>query len=210
MPAQAGIRLLKKCRPAAFAGVTVALLLLCALPARAGEFSYAPEGCEFRMEFPGEPYNSRRCAADDKSICREMTSYTKVFGLDATLNINVTCNPAEEGMYERYNGDVMQATLSAMLGQNQLEDYQTGYREFDAAKEAVLLGTGTTGNNNRILVAQLWIGHKSVFSVEAEIIGESPEADKMFGAIVDSIRHESWNKPGAPANAAPQDKKTEK
>lgn len=198
---------------------TALAALLLALPASAGEFAYAPEGCEFRLEFPGEPYNSRRCATDESSICREMTSYTKVFRLDATLNINVTCNPAEEKMYERYDGDVMQATLSAMLGKNQLDDYQTGYQEFDVAKEAVLLGTGPSGNNDRVLVAQLWIGHKSVFSVEAEIIGESPEADEMFSAILGSIRHESWNKAGgapkpaaaktgaSPApDAAPQDK----
>ena len=197
----------------AFAGMT--MLLFSALPATAADYAYAPEGCEFRMELPGEPSLSRKCSPDNPEICRDMTGYTKVFGMDATVNINITCNPAPPNMYEQYNGDVMQATMEAMMGKDQLADYQTGYQEFDVAKEAVLLGMGKTGNNDRVFVAQLWIGQKSVFTVEAELIGQkTDEADKMFADILHSIRHESWPKDGAAAvpdkpapDAAPQEKK---
>lgn len=207
----------------AFAGMTLLLISAFHASAAAENYAYAPDGCEFRMEFPGEPYNARKCSPDNPDICRDLTSFTKVFGMDATVNVNVSCNPAPPQMFEQYNADVMQATLSAMLGQSQLAEYQTAYQEFkDVAKEAVLLGMGTTGNSDRVYVAQLWIGHKSVFNVEAEVIGkQTPEADKMFAAILQSIRHESWPKPGektetaketpAPAaDAAPQDKKKEK
>lgn len=196
MPAQAGIRILKKCQSSAFAGVTVVLLLLCALPARADEFAYAPDGCEFRMEFPGEPYRSQRCNPDLPDQCHDVTTYTKVFGMDATLNFHVTCNPVEEGMYGKYTGDILQATLEAMVGRNHLEEYQTGYQEMDVAKQAVILGIGKTGDNEKVYIAQLWIGHKSTFTVEAELIGDETTtvADEMFANILHSIRHESWPK----------------
>ena len=214
MPAKAGIRLLKKCQTPAFAGVTALVLLYTCLPAAAEEYAYAPEGCEFRMELPGEPSLSRKCSPDNPEICRDMTGYTKVFGMDATINVSVTCNPAPPQMYDQYNGDVMQATMEAMMGKDQMADYETGYQEFDVAKEAVLLGIGKTGNSDRVFVAQLWIGRKSVFTVEAELIGQkTEESDKMFADILHSIRHESWPKGGeAPKeknspDAAPQDKK---
>jgi len=200
-----------------------ALVLFCTLPAfAADEHAYAPEDCEFRMEFPGAPFQARRCDPNNPTMCREMTSFTKVFGLDASLSINITCNKAETNMYERYNGDVMQTTLSAMLGRNHLDDYQTGYQEFDEAKQAVLLGTGQAGNSEKIFVAQLWIGHKSVLTVEAELIGSetTKESDTMFSDMLHSIRHEAWPKPGDSAesvaesarsdDAAPQGSKAEK
>ena len=116
-------------------------------------------------------------------------------------------------MYESYSGDVMQAPLAAIMGENQLEDYQTGYQEFDVAKQAVLMGMGTTGSSDKIFIAQLWIGHKSVLTVEAELVGGPlEEADKMFSDILHGIRHESWGKVGAPKKEAPPaaDKPVEK
>ena len=200
----------------AFAAMT--MLLFAVMPATAAEYAYAPDGCEFRMELPGEPYQSRKCSPDNPEICRDITSYTKVFGLDATVNVNITCNPAPDQMYEQYNGEIMQATMAAMMGKDKLADYQTGYQEFDVAKEAVLLGMGKTGNSERIFVAQLWIGHKSIFTMEAELIGQqTEEADKMYTGILHSVRHESWPKSTIPAkekgsetppdNAAPQEEK---
>lgn len=172
-------------------------LLLSSLPAAAGEYAYAPEGCEFRMEFPGDPYQSQRCNPDLPDQCHDVTTYTKVFGMDATLNFHVTCNPAEEGMFDKYTGDVLKVTLEAMVGNNHLDEYQTGYQELDAAKQAVILGIGKTGENEKVYIAQLWIGHKSTFTVEAELIGDqtTETADDMFTNILQSIRHESWKKP---------------
>jgi hypothetical protein len=184
------------------AAILVLAGALATAPVSAADYSYAPENCEFRMTFPGEPYKTRRCQADAPDVCRDMTSYTKVFGIDATVNVNVTCNKAEDKMYERYSGDVMQATLAAIMGENHLEDYQTGYQEFDVAKQAVLMGMGKTGSSDKIFIAQLWIGHKSVLSVEAELVGGPlEEADKMFSDILHSIRHESWKDGGPPEKA---------
>jgi len=190
------IRAKSEDRVRGYSFLALLFLLLSPLPASAGEYAYAPEGCEFRMEFPGEPYQSQRCNPDLPSECHDVTTYTKVFGMDATLNFHVTCNPAEEGMFDKYTGDVLQTTLEAMVGNNHLEEYQTGYQELDVAKQAVILGVGKAGGNEKVYIAQLWIGHKSAFTVEAELIGDqtTAAADDMFANILHSIRHESWEK----------------
>ena len=44
------------------------------------------------------------------------------------------------------------------------------------------------GRTSTIYIAQLWIGKKSAFSVEAEVIGEGvDDADKLFSDILRSI-----------------------
>ena len=185
----------------------VLALMLLSLPAQAEPFTYAPEDCEFALDLPEAPYKSRRCSTDDPEQCSELTSFTKVFGTDATVAITLSCNKAAEDMFTRYSGDVMKATLIAMLGQQGIENYETGFSEFKEAKQAILIGTGTEGRSEKIYTAQLWIGHKSLLTVEASLIGGPlPEADGLYAAILKSIRHVDW-----PANTpAPQQKSAEK
>ncbi len=169
------------------------LILIIAAPARADDHIFKPEGCEFSITFPGEPYETMRCDPDNPQKCIKKTSFTKVFGLDASVNFYVTCNPAEKDMYEHYSGDVMKATLAAMARGNGVEDFEAGFQQTDVAKEAVVLGTGKTGKSEKLYVSQLWIGHKSAFTVEAELIGEAlQESDTQFANILRSVTHESW------------------
>jgi hypothetical protein len=91
-----------------------------------------------------------------------------------------------------------------MLGHNKLDDYRTGFQQFDnVAKQATIMGTGKTGKSGKLYIAQLWIGHQSVFTVEGELIGnQEDDADQMFAAILKSIRHQSWKSPAEAAAAA--------
>jgi hypothetical protein len=156
-------------------------------------YHYAPPGCDFRIDFPGEPFQAKRCDPDDSSKCNAVTSFTHVFALDATVNFNVTCNPPEKNMYDHYSGEVMKETLIALVGKGKLDKYETDFQQFPEAKQASLLGTGKSGNSEKIYIAQLWIGHQSVFTVEGELIGEqTDDADKMFADILRSIRYKDW------------------
>ncbi|MCB9988916.1 MAG: hypothetical protein H6868_06230 [Rhodospirillales bacterium] len=167
----------------------VALLLLLPVSAQAEEFLYAPDDCEFAIVFPEEPYTAQRCDPENPDKCSKITSYTKVFGMAATVHFNVTCNPVTENMYDRYSGDIMRATLMAMAASNHLEHMETHYNEVDGAKNAILLGAGSTGSSEMIYSTHLWIGKKSVFTVEAELIGDQPpeEAEALFTDILRSI-----------------------
>ena len=148
------------------------------------------DDCEFQITFPGEPYTARRCNPENPDQCNKIYSYTKVFGtsgLDATVNYNVSCNPSDPGMYDRYSGPVMKGTLEAMVGKNNLEEFQSDYSQTDDYKRAIIVGSGKIASSDRIYSAQLWIGKKSVFTIEGEIIGYGgQDADIMFADIMAS------------------------
>ena len=119
--------------------------------------------------------------------------------MSASLNVSVVCNPAEKDMYERYSGDVMKTTLIAMAGRGKLEESETGYNEKPEFKMAYILGYGKKGEQDLIYNGQLWIGKKSVFSIEADIIGDYVDgADAMFATILQSAHIKV-----APAAATP-------
>ncbi len=169
----------------AFAGMT--LLLLSTSMAHA--YTFKPEGCEFSIEFPSEPFAAKKCDPAHPDDCHTITSFTKVFGMDATVDVTVTCNKADDKHYGEYTQEVMEQTLSALGAARQLDDYQTAWREDPLYKQAILLGSGSTGKSDKIYTSQLWIGHKSVFTMEAELIGNQlKEADDMFSGIIQSIQ----------------------
>lgn len=171
-------------------------LIIFSFPAYAEEEEksviYQPEGCEFAITFPDEPYSSQRCNPGNPTQCSDFTSFTKVFGIEATVNFTVSCYPANENMYEQYSEEVMQATLKAMLSDQNLDIVETDSQTLPYAKQAVALGTGRIGNSDRLFSAQLWIGKKSVYTIEAELVGKQLDiADEMFMDIIGSFQHES-------------------
>lgn len=182
------------------------LLVLLAVPAQAAPFVYAPEHCEFTITFPSEPFVGLKCNPENPKQCHETVSFTKVFDVTASLNLSVVCNPAEDKMYERYSGDVMKTTLIAMAGRGRLDEFETGFNDMKDAKMAYILGYGKKGEQDLIYNGQLWIGQKSVFSLEADIVGEYVDgADAMFAEILQSVQLK--NPPAAaatPPEATPQ------
>ena len=75
------------------------------------------------------------------------------------------------------------------LGVDEEHDFTPEYQIIPGkAKVASLSGSGKTGLNENIYVAELWIGRNSVFTIEAELIGEHHEsADQAFGSILQSV-----------------------
>ncbi len=189
MPAQAGIQSLVRLivRTPAFAGVT--LLLIFAPSALAGEpAAYSPEHCEFSVAFPEAPAVRQRCEKENNERCYDLASYTEVFQLSATVNFRVICNPSGEDLFKQYSGKIMEATLRSMTEPGIVKTFETNFREEKEYKQAGLVGEGKVGVTPTIYIAQLWIGHKSVMSVEAELIGEADEsADALFGEVLKSV-----------------------
>ncbi len=184
----------------------LALLVFVSSPALAEPFTYSPEGCEFTITFPSAPYETKKCNPDDPKQCHNVVTFTKVFDLSATLNLSVVCNPAEKDMFERYSGDVMKTTLIAMAGRGKLEEFETGYDEKPGVKMANLLGYGKKSDQDLIYNGQLWIGKKSMFSLEADITGDYVTgADEMFAQILQSVTFKEWQK-----NPPAKDQSTEK
>lgn len=184
-------------------------LLLIAMPARAEPFVYGPEGCEFTITFPSEPFIGRKCAPENPQQCHDIVSYTKVFDVTASLNLKVVCSPAEDKMYERYSGDVMKTTLIAMAGRGKLDEFETGFNDMKTFKMAYILGYGKKGEQDLIYNGQLFIGQTSVFSLEADIVGDYVDgADALFAEILQSVRLKE--QPAAPATKAQDAEKEDK
>ena len=166
------------------------LLLALSTPALAEENTYAPDFCEFAITFPDDPYTSRRCDGEDETRCYEQISYTKVFDMESTVNFRVICNPIDESVINSYSGEVMQATLRAMTQRSVVETFDTSFREEEHYKQAGLVGEGKSGKLATLYIAQLWIGKKSAFSVEAELIGNPAAApDELFSQILKSVKY---------------------
>lgn len=148
-----------------------------------------PEGCDFQITLPGEPYNTRRCDPENPDNCSRIITYTKTFGLDATVNFQVSCNPADPDTFGKFSTDVMNTTLLAMLGTDKLEEMKSDVYETEHFKQAMMVGTSKIADNDRLYTAQLWIGHNSIFTVEGEVIGfAGEEADRMFAEVISSAR----------------------
>lgn len=184
-------------------------LLLVTAPAAAEPFTYSPGNCEFTITFPSEPFVGQKCNPENPDQCHEVVSFTKVFDVKASLNLSVICNPAEDKMYERYSGDVMKTTLIAMAGRGKLEESETGFNEYPEYKMAYILGYGKKADQDLIYNGQLWIGKKSVFSMEADIAGDYVDgADAMFAEILHSVKLKT--PPAAEKTPEKAEDKTEK
>jgi hypothetical protein len=144
-------------------------------------------GCDFTITFPGEPTTARRCNAEDPLNCSRIISYTKVIGLEATINYNVSCNVIEEETFDRYTGEVLKATLDSMIGPGKTEEFQSDYADLGDYKQAIVIGNNKINETDSIYTAQIWVGKKSLFTVEGELIGfAGEEVDKQFADILAS------------------------
>ncbi|MEZ5813273.1 MAG: hypothetical protein R3E13_00865 [Alphaproteobacteria bacterium] len=152
--------------------------------------TYSPEPCEFSITFPDEPYTARRCEDEEMKRCFDLVSYTQVYELSSTVNFRVICNRVDADLYKDYSPQVMEATLRAMTKSNVIDEYNSEFREEEGYKQAGLAGSGKVGTMPTIYIAQLWIGKQSVFSLEAELIGQAHEAaDKLFSDILKSVHY---------------------
>lgn len=156
-------------------------------PAKDPVGRFAPDFCDFEMTFPESPLATNRCLPTGE--CYTLHSYTMVYDLQTTVDISVNCTPSTPANYARYTKGVMKAALAGMIQDRNLETHDINYAEEKTTKSAALSGTGKTGAQNKIYTAQLWVGQNSVFTVQAELIGDAHDkADESFGNILKSLK----------------------
>lgn len=168
----------------------LALLLLISIPARAAEpYTFSPDHCGFTVTLPEKPYSVTKCEKARPDQCYDLNTYTQVFSMDTSLRVDIICNAIAPNVVERYDLDVMKATLSAMTDKSVITTRETYTREEESYKQATLLGEGLQGRTPTLFIAQLWIDDTSAFSIEAEIVGAAlEEADSIFSDILRSIQ----------------------
>ncbi|HEU4837840.1 MAG TPA: hypothetical protein VFS88_00345 [Micavibrio sp.] len=165
-------------------------------------YRFAPDFCDFEITLPEEPAVMQKCLGD--SGCFDVHSYTMVYDLQTTVDVSVTCNPSTPASFDKYNEAVMRAALAGMVENRNLETHEVRFMEDHKTKtkSAALSGTGTTGRQEKIYTAQLWIGQNSVFTIQAELVGGAHEvADKSFSEILSSIKTKKGKQISRPKKA---------
>lgn len=177
----------------------VLIVSLCFIPAAQAQetksFEYAPEHCEFKIDFPAQPTIKPTCEDAQKKRCYDLVTFDKVFDMNASVSFKVICSKIDKDVIKTYSGEVMEKTLIAMTDQSVVKTFDTSFREGEGYKQAGLAGEGRIGMTPTIYIAQLWIGNKSAFSVEGDLTGESKESEKLFSDILKSARLKSESKP---------------
>lgn len=149
---------------------------------------YAPDYCDFQVNFPEAPYSRKRCPHGTNK-CYQLTSYTMVYDLSTTVDINVTCVPSNANNFRRYNERVIRNVLDGMVSRANISEYNINTEEDEKVRKGSLLGADKYAKQNRIYNAQIWVGHNSIMTVEAKLIGRAHgEADTVYGDILGSIQ----------------------
>ncbi len=194
------------------AAIAACFIALVASPAKAEPYTYSPEHCEFTVTLPSEPSITNKCEnplSEDR--CYDDVRFTHTVGLDATIDVKVICNPIDEEIRQTYSDEVIGATLETMTKEKIERIFDKSSHEGDGYKLAGIVGQGTKGVLETMIIAQLWIGDKSAMSVELEMSGhQNEEADIMFKEILKSIYHkESYAKMQAEQDAAPAEESSD-
>lgn len=159
-----------------------------ATPALAEPFTYGPEECEFQTTFPEKPFIQKKCAPSSETNstnCAEVVTYTKALGSDASTDFRITCQPISEKEREQYSSAILEETLKKMSKDKGLDVYASHAEDKGNYHTATALSLSEKDAKPLMYSSQLWVGKKSMFTVESEIIGnKNPEIEKIFADIL--------------------------
>ncbi len=160
------------------------VLALISSPAMAAPFTYAPEECEFQITFPEKPFIEKKCAADGKD-CSEIVTYTKAIGSDSSTNFRISCNAISATDITKYTPAILEETLKQMSKSAGLQPYDTQSSDEKGYKKASSLSLSERNGKPLIYNGQIWAGKKSLFTMEAEMVGpQNNEIEKIFADIM--------------------------
>lgn len=173
-----------------FSSLNLALVILLSsgAVAQAEPFTYGPDTCDFKITYPEKPFIEEKCVGEDKKECTEVVTYTKVISVDSSVNVRITCSEKPAKELERYSLEVMQETLKQMLAEANLSSDAIETSDENGIKSAAAVSAGTRADRDIIYTGQIWVGKKSLFTLEADMTGaQHDEADKLFSEILKSM-----------------------
>jgi hypothetical protein len=187
-------------------------LTLCSLPAMAEPFTYGPEPCEFQVTFPEKPLIEKKCSGVGIDNCTEVVSFTKTAGVNSSTYFRVTCTSIKGDEVSKYTPAIIEETLRQLLKSNNLEAYDIQSAETDGYKNASAISLSVRDDKSLIYNAQMWLGKKSMLTLEAEMAGDQNDAiEKTFADILkNSYPKDRPPTPASnPAPDAPKEKPSE-
>ena len=172
-------------------------LFLLSTPALAAPFTFGPEDCEFQITFPEKPFTEKKCGGNPTD-CTVVTTFTKAMGTTASTNFRVTCNPLDASEAEKYTPKIIEETLKKLVQSNNLIVYDLQSSKNDSYKSASAISISQRDEKALVYNAQIWVGQKSIFTIEGEMVGESNDAIQETFANILRNTYAKDRKPGIP------------
>lgn len=155
-------------------------------PALAAPFTYGPDNCEFQITFPEKPFIEKKCG-QNVADCVEVVTFTKAVGAESSTHFRVTCNPLAPADIEKYTPEIIAETLNQLVKSNNLIPYTSQAADENGYKSATTVSLAERDGKTVIYNGQIWIGKKSMFTIEAEMLG--PRSDEVEKTFVDIMRN---------------------
>jgi len=204
MPVKIGISLSFIRGIPAFAGMV--MLLLFSAPALAAPYVFAPENCDFQMSYPEKPFIENRCK--DGKNCEEIATFTRTKDA-AAINFRVSCRPENAAALKKLKPEDLKRTIQGMAATAGAKPFAEDSARLDGdVLSAVALAIGERNDRELLYTGQIWVGPKSVLTLESEISGpDNTDINTTYTDILKSIMLKSMadKKPAAvaPAKKAP-------
>lgn len=168
--------------------------------------TYSPQGCETEVSFPQAPQIQRKCSTGAKvNDCTDVVTYrvqrnnTSPFTLKqeknqhhddlpaSSLNIRVTCQIYAPERLNSFTDEVLKSALDQMLKE---QNYETT-RDIDIEtvsdiRHASSISMGRQNGLDHIYTGQIWKGQKSLFTIEAQLVG--PENEELIQRFFEILR----------------------
>ncbi len=165
--------------------------------AMAKPFTYAPEHCDTQITFPEEPLIENRCMTKgDQKECSDVVTFKKIFIPDGSVNARVTCVAYDKKELDSYTPEVVEETLKRLLGEQNMEAYDVTSDNTDGIRRSTSLSVGSQDSVPYVYTGQIWIGEKSMFTLEISMKGaKNDQVDKLFAEILSSTHAIKQSKP---------------
>lgn len=168
--------------------------------ASAEPFTYAPDHCDMEVTFPEKPFIEKKCTSSGtKTECSDVVTFKKLAPPDTALNVRVTCVSHEKSVLDTYTPAVVEETLKRMTKDQNMEVYNIVSDLIDGLRGTTSTSIGTESDVSYIYTGQIWIGEKSLFTIEAKTTGENESIDKIFAEVLESTHAKGKKKEKAAA-----------
>ena len=189
MPVKTGISSSARNWIPAFAGMTI--LMFASLPALAAPFTFAPENCDFQITFPEKPFIEQRCK-EDKKDCEDIATFTQTKDASA-ISFRVSCRPEKTEELKKIKSDDLKRILQDMAKTAGAAPFADDAASLEGnVLSAVTLAIGKRNERDLLYTGQIWVGSKSLFTLESEITGPDNEAiNKTYSGILKDMKLKS-------------------
>jgi len=156
------------------------------ISAQAEPFTYAPDFCDMQVTFPEKPFIETKCLnAGAERNCTDIVTFKKIAPPDASVNFRVTCVEYTPEELATYTNEIVEKTLEKLLSDQGFEAYDVSSDDVDDVRRSTTMSVGTKDNIPYIYSGQIWIGKKSMFTIEAQMKGDkNDDIEATFANIL--------------------------